>query len=84
MKHTKIKKVITKTNKEIYYLGNGCWFGRIAKNYALAGLESGKFSMWETIDYRETNKEVEDDYVSINLELMTKLAETQAINNTIH
>ena len=50
MKHTRIKKIITKKGQIMYYLGDGMWFGRIAKNRAEAGLENGSYNLWETVN----------------------------------
>ena len=52
MTKTRIKKVITKKGKELYYLGDGIWFGRVSKKVAEQNLEAGIWSLWETVDKR--------------------------------
>lgn len=48
MKRTRIKKVISKKGRLMYYLGDGLWFGRISKEKAENGLQSGAYTLWET------------------------------------
>jgi hypothetical protein len=55
-RYHRIKKVYTKAGKEMYYIGDGLWFGRVKKDVAEAGMESGEYSLWETIDHRPRRK----------------------------
>ena len=50
MKNTRVKKIITKKGKVLFYLGDGLWFGRINKIKAEAGLSDGSYSLWETVN----------------------------------
>ena len=50
MIHTRIKKVISRKGKALYYLGDGLWFGRTSKADALKGLADGSYTAWETVD----------------------------------
>jgi len=47
MIHNRIKVVKDKNGRNMYYLGDGIWFGRIAESAALKGLASKKYIMWE-------------------------------------
>jgi hypothetical protein len=49
MRHARIKKVISKKGRVMYYLGNGLWFGRISAERAEVGLSSGRYSLFETV-----------------------------------
>lgn len=50
MRHTRIKKVISKKGKTLYYLGDGLFFGRISAARAEKGLADGSYSLFETVD----------------------------------
>lgn len=50
MRHTRIKKVISRKGKTLYYLGDGLWFGRTSKAQAEEGLADGSYTLWETVD----------------------------------
>ena len=50
MRHTRIKKVITKKGEAIYYKGDGLWFGRIARSKAEKGLASGEYTLFESVN----------------------------------
>lgn len=45
-----IKKVITAKKQEMYYVGDGSWFGRTSKADALEGLANGQYSVWSIVD----------------------------------
>lgn len=49
MRYTRIKKVISKKSRVMYYLGDGLFFGRISKVEAELGLASEKYVLWETV-----------------------------------
>jgi len=53
MKHVRIKKIITKSGKTMYYLGDGMWFGRVSAKLAEDGLADGTYFLFETVDKRE-------------------------------
>jgi len=46
MRHIYIKRVIAKTGKTMFYLGDGLWFGRISQDKAELGLATGKYKLW--------------------------------------
>jgi hypothetical protein len=50
MRHTRIKKVISRKGKTLYYLGDGLWFGRTSKADAEKGLADGTYNLFETVD----------------------------------
>ena len=45
-----IKKIITAKKQEMYYVGDGSWFGRTSKANALEGLANGQYSVWSIVD----------------------------------
>lgn len=45
-------KIVYTQKGQMYYIGDGLWFGRVKKDVAEAGLESGEYCLWETIDHR--------------------------------
>jgi len=47
--HARIKKVITKSGKIMYYLGDGLWFGRISAAKAEILLATKTCVLWETV-----------------------------------
>lgn len=50
MRHTRIKIVRAKNGKNLYYLGDGLWFGRISEEKALNGLAEKRYFLWESSD----------------------------------
>ena len=58
MRHRDIKIVIIKKGQIQYYIGDCLFFGRIKKEKALSGLESGKYSLWVTVDHRIENNNI--------------------------
>ena len=49
MKHNRIKKVIGKGGKVMYYRGDGMWFGRCGKDEAEMLLATEECILWETV-----------------------------------
>lgn len=60
-----IKKIITVKGQEMYYSGDGCWFGRISKVEALEGLQSGKYRLWSVVN-KATGEELTDVKLDAN------------------
>ncbi len=52
MRHIRVKKVITKKSRVLYYLGDGIWYGRIGKDKAIKGLDAGDYILEEVVDKR--------------------------------
>ena len=52
-----IKKVITVKGQEMWFYGDGLWFGRTSKVNALEKLNSGEFKVWSVVD-KATNTEI--------------------------
>lgn len=48
-RYNRIKKVVAKSGRIMYYQGDGMWFGRISAAEAELGLSTGKFVLWETV-----------------------------------
>jgi hypothetical protein len=48
----RIKKIISKKGKVMYYKGDGIWFGRTSAKEAEAGITSGKYHLFEVKDMR--------------------------------
>lgn len=51
-----IKIIVTMKGQELYYKGDGQWFGRVKKEVAEKGLKSGEFVLFSKFDKR-TNTE---------------------------
>lgn len=66
-----IKKIITVKGQEMYYCGDGMWFGRTSKADALEGLNSGKYQLWSVV-----NKQTGEELVDVKLDEFGQIIES--------